>query len=460
VQNGIPKGSCVGLYMINRPEWVITELACGSYSYISVPLYDTLGANAVKYIINHAEITALFCSQDKLQNLLLQLSELPSIRLIVVVGGTENSLPSVPSQLGIHLIPYSRLEAQGRADTQPFVPPQPHDVATICYTSGTTGVPKGAMITHKNLVASAAGSSASIDLVPSDVHISYLPLAHIYERMNVLVMLHFGVGIGFYQGDVLKLMEDIEVLKPTIFCSVPRLYNRIYDKITSAVKSSGRLRQRLYNVAYNAKKDALEKGKTPSPIWDRLVFNKIKGVLGGRVRCLCSGASPISPDVLDFLRICFGGFVSEGYGMTETSCLVAGSEEDDKTSGHVGPPTPACEVKLVDVPEMEYTSEDKPYPRGEICVRGPTIFKGYYKDEIQTREIIDEDGWLHTGDIGCWLPGGRLKIIDRKKNIFKLAQGEYIAPEKIENVYTRSQFVSQCFIYEIMELFVQRLQNF
>ncbi|KAH9560544.1 hypothetical protein CY35_06G110600 [Sphagnum magellanicum] len=447
VQNGIPKGSCVGLYMINRPEWVITELACGSYSYISVPLYDTLGASAVKYIINHAEITALFCSQDKLHNLLLQLSELPSIRLIVVVGGTENSLPSVPSQLGIHLIPYSRLEAQGLADTQPFVPPQPHDVATICYTSGTTGVPKGAMLTHKNLVASAAGSSASIDLVPSDVHISYLPLAHIYERMNVLVMLHFGVGIGFYQGDVLKLMEDIEVLKPTIFCSVPRLYNRIYDKITSAVKSSGTLRQRLYNVAYNAKKDALEKGKTPSPIWDRLVFNKIKGVLGGRVRCLCSGASPISPDVFDFLRICFGGFVSEGYGMTETSCLVAGSEEDDKTSGHVGPPSPACEVKLVDVPEMEYTSEDKPYPRGEICVRGPTIFKGYYKDEIQTQEILDEDGWLHTGDIGCWIPGGRLKIIDRKKNIFKLAQGEYIAPEKIENVYTRSQFVSQCFIY-------------
>jgi long-chain acyl-CoA synthetase len=118
-----------------------------------------------------------------------------------------------------------------------------------------------------------------------------------------------------------------------------------HNRITLAVKSSGRLRQRLYNVAYNAKKDALEKGKTPSPIWDRLVFNKIKGVLGGRVRCLCSGASPISPDVLDFLRICFGGFVSEGYGMTETSCLVAGSEEDDKTSGHVGPPTPACGKK-------------------------------------------------------------------------------------------------------------------
>jgi long-chain acyl-CoA synthetase len=157
-----------------------------------------------------------------------------------------------------------------------------------------------------------------------------------------------------------------------------------HDRITSAVKASGGLRERLFNVAYNAKKDALEKGKTPSPIWDRLVFNKVKMVLGGRVRCLFSGASPISPDVLDFLRICFGGYVSEGYGMTETSCVIAGSQEGDNTSGHVGPPNPACEVKLVDVPEMEYSSDDKPYPRGEICVRGPLVFKGYFKDEIQT----------------------------------------------------------------------------
>jgi long-chain acyl-CoA synthetase len=125
-------------------------------------------------------------------------------------------------------------------------------------------------------------------------------------------------------------------------------------------------------------------GKTPSPIWDRLVFNKVKMVLGGRVRCLFSGASPISPDVLDFLRICFGGFISEGYGMTETSCVIAGSQEGDNTSGHVGPPNPACEVKLADVPEMQYSSDDKPYPRGEICVRGPLVFKGYFKDEIQT----------------------------------------------------------------------------
>ncbi|KAJ6757187.1 LONG-CHAIN-FATTY-ACID--COA LIGASE [Salix koriyanagi] len=188
-------------------------------------------------------------------------------------------------------------------------------------------------------------------------------------------------------------------------------------------------------------------GQNRSPMWDRLVFNKIKEKLGGRVKFMGSGASPLSPDVMDFLRVCFGCQVLEGYGMTETSCVISSVDQGDNLSGHVGSPNPACEIKLVDVPEMNYTSEDQPHPRGEICVRGPSIFQGYYKAEVQMREVIDDDGWLHTGDIGLWLPAGRLKIIDRKKNIFKLAQGEYIAPEKVENVYTKCRFVSQCFIY-------------
>ncbi|CAN0914254.1 Long chain acyl-CoA synthetase 7, peroxisomal [Linum grandiflorum] len=309
------------------------------------------------------------------------------------------------------------------------------------------GLDKGVVLTHGNLISSVAGASMSIKFCSSDSYLSYLPLAHIYERTNQISSVYYGVAIGFYQGDNLKLMDDLAALRPTIFCSVPRLYNRIYDGITTAVKTSGALKERLFNAAFNSKKQAIMSGRNSSPMWDRLVFNKIKAKLGGRVRFMGSGASPLSPDVMDFLRVCFGCQVLEGYGMTETSCVISIMDEGDNLSGHVGSPNPACEVKLVDVPEMNYTSEDQPYPRGEICVRGPTIFKGYYKDETQTREVIDEDGWLHTGDIGLWLTGGRLKIIDRKKNIFKLAQGEYIAPEKIENVYTKSRFVAQCFIY-------------
>ncbi|KAL2609860.1 hypothetical protein R1flu_028433 [Riccia fluitans] len=446
VKHGIPKGSCVGLYMINRPEWVIVEQACNSYSYVSVPLYDTLGADAVQYIINHAEINAVFCTQDKLQTILSCLSELPTIRLIGVIVDERNALP-LPSISGVEILSFRSLEAEGIAHPSPFVPPAPEDTATLCYTSGTTGTPKGVVLTHRNLITSCAGYTRGQQVSTNDVHVSYLPLAHIYERMNVITACHYGCGVGFYQGDVLKLLEDLEALKPTMFSSVPRLYNRIYDRINSTVKGSSGLKQWIFNAAYNAKKEALARGKTPSPIWDRLVFNKIKSTLGGRTRILASGASPISPEVLDFLRICFGCQVTEGYGMTETSCVITNCDKEDLTSGHVGSPNPACEVKLVDVPEMEYTSRDKPYPRGEICVRGPIIFQGYYKDEVQTREVLDDEGWLHTGDIGLWLPGGRLKIIDRKKNIFKLAQGEYIAPEKIENVYVRSQFIAQIFVY-------------
>ncbi|KAJ7954907.1 Long-Chain Acyl-CoA Synthetase [Quillaja saponaria] len=445
--HGIPKGACVGLYFINRPEWIIVEHACSSYSYISVPLYDTLGPDAVRYIANHAVVQVIFCVPQTLNSLLSFLSDIPTVRLIVVVGGIDDQIPSLPPSAGVKVVTYSKLLIQGSSNVQPFCPPKPDDVATICYTSGTTGTPKGAKLTHGNLIASVAGSSMGIKFYSSDIYISYLPLAHIYERANQIVVAYFGSAVGFYQGDNMKLMDDMATLRPTIFCSVPRLYNRIYAGITNAVKTSGGLREKLFNAAYNAKKQAILNGKNPSPMWDRLVFNKIKEKLGGRVRFMGSGASPLSPDVLEFLMICFGGRVTEGYGMTETSCVISSMDEGDTLFGHVGSPNPACEIKLVDVPEMNYTSDDQPFPRGEICVRGPIVFRGYHKDEAQTRDIIDEDGWLHTGDIGLWLPGGRLKIIDRKKNIFKLAQGEYIAPEKIENVYAKCKFVAQCFVY-------------
>eukprot|EP00252_Welwitschia_mirabilis_P011399 TRINITY_DN25636_c0_g1_i2.p1 TRINITY_DN25636_c0_g1~~TRINITY_DN25636_c0_g1_i2.p1 ORF type:complete len:690 (-),score=117.03 TRINITY_DN25636_c0_g1_i2:330-2399(-) len=447
VYHGVPKGSCIGLYFINRPEWLIIDHACSSYSFTSVPLYDTLGPDAVKYVINHAEISVVFCVRDTFNIMQKFLPELPSLRLLVIVGEEADLVPSSKIISGPEIISYAKLLSQGRNNPQPFYPPHPDDIATICYTSGTTGTPKGAMISHGNLIASVAGACFQLKLFASDIYISYLPLAHIYERVNCIGFTHNGVAIGFYQGDNLKLLDDIAVLRPTVFAGVPRVFNRIYSGILNAISTSGRLREMLFNTAFNAKRKAIACGKVPSPVWDKLVFNKIKARLGGRVRIIFSGASPISPEVMEFLRVCFGGRVAEGYGMTETSCLISITDAGDFLTGHVGSPNPACEVKLEDVPEMDYTNNDKPFPRGEVCVRGPSVFKGYFKSDLQTKEVFDDDGWFHTGDIGLWLPGGQLKIIDRKKNIFKLAQGEYIAPEKIENVYTRSKFVAQCLVY-------------
>ncbi|PWA13634.1 AMP-binding, conserved site-containing protein [Artemisia annua] len=195
-----------------------------------------------------------------------------------------------------------------------------------------------------------------IKFTSSDIYISYLPLAHIYERANQIMGVYNGVAIGFYQGDNLKLMDDLAVLRPTIFCSVPRLYNRIYAGIINAVSTSGVLKQRLFNAAYNSKKQAIMNGRKPSPIWDRLVFNKIKAKLGGRVHFLGSGASPLSPDIMDFLKICFGCSVIEGYGMTETSCVITIMDDGDNLSGHVGSPNPACGLSLPFLLAAKFTS--------------------------------------------------------------------------------------------------------
>jgi long-chain acyl-CoA synthetase len=315
-------------------------------------------------------------------------------------------------------------------------------------------VPKGAILTHAAMVANAAGSFHVLAAAPGDVHISYLPLAHIYERVTMTGITHAGVSVGFYGGDVAALLDDVAELRPTIFCSVPRLWNRVHDRILAQVAASSPLARRLFAAALAHKKRALAAGDAAAgaggavgAFWDRLVFSKIRAKLGGRVRLMTSGASPIAGDVIDFMRAVFGATVVEGYGMTETACTISLTLPAEYRAGHVGGPIPCCEVKLVDIPEMSYTSADAPHPRGEICVRGPTLFSGYYKDAAQTAEILDADGWLHTGDVGEWLAGGRLKIIDRKKNIFKLAQGEYVAPEKIENVYARSPLVAQAFVY-------------
>ncbi|WMV47699.1 hypothetical protein MTR67_041084 [Solanum verrucosum] len=438
---GSALGSCVGLYFINRPEWLIVDHACSAYSFISVPLYDTLGPEAVKYIANHAAIEAIFCVPETLNHLLSFVSEIPSLHLIVVVGAVDGRIPSLPPSSGVEIISYSTLLSQGLSNLQPFCPPKPETVATICYTSGTTGTPKGAVLTHGNLIANVAGMSIGINLYSSDIIMNVVKTSGSL-REKIFNAAYNAKKQAIFNGELKMRLQQLFVLSFTLVG---------YGEFGLLVWTCQSLYQvhRPHLVSLEINLAAVTKviGKNPSPFWDRLVFNKIKSRLGGRIRYMVSGASPLSPDVMDFLRVCFGCQVIEGYGMTETSCTISNMDQSDILSGHVGSPNPACEIKLVDVPEMNYTYEDQPYPHGEICVRGPIVFQGYYKDEVQTQEMIDKDGWLHTGDIGVWLPGGRLKIIDRKKNIFKLAQGEYVAPEKIENVYAKSKYVAHCFIH-------------
>ncbi|XP_073800741.1 long-chain-fatty-acid--CoA ligase 1a isoform X3 [Danio rerio] len=277
----------------------------------------------------------------------------------------------------------------------------------------------------------------------TDIHISYLPLAHMFERVVEGVLLCHGAKIGYFQGDIRLLMDDLKNLKPTIFPVVPRLLNRMFDKIFGQANTP--LKRWLLDFATSRKEAELKSGVVrKDSMWDKLIFSKVQASLGGRVRLMITGAAPVSPTVLTFLRAALGCQFYEGYGQTECTAGCTMSLPGDWTAGHVGAPLPCNFVKLVDVAEMNYFAANG---EGEVCVKGPNVFQGYLKDPEQTSGAVDKAGWLHTGDIGKWLPNGTLKIIDRKKHIFKLAQGEYIAPEKIENIYIRSDPVAQVFVH-------------
>ena len=265
-----------------------------------------------------------------------------------------------------------------------------------------------------------------------------------------------GASIAFFRGDPLLLIEDLQACRPTLFPAAPRVLNKIYDKIQIGIAAAGGMKKKLFDTGIATKtKNLLATGQLSHSVYDRLMFNKIKKGLGfDCLRLMVSGSAPLSTTVMNFYRVMLGIPVLEGYGQTEnTACCTATLLEDMSTSGHVGIPNPAIEIVLADVPEMGYfhtDSDHKGQPcqgRGEILVRGPTVFKGYYKQPEKTRETIDEEGWLRSGDIGLWTEDGNLQIIDRKKNIFKLSQGEYVAPEKIENVIIQSLLIGQAFVH-------------
>ena len=453
----------LGFYAKNRLEWNLAEQGCYSRSIIPVPMYDTLGADSVEYVVEQTGLTAVACTTNLASTLLEVASRRSSLRTLLLMDGEAAairgelaSLRKAAAECSVDIYTFGEVEAAGAGDSAKTAsPPNPQDVAFFCYTSGTTGNPKGALITHQGILSSlAAIQSAGLKMYPDDVHLSYLPLPHVFERAVQAAVVEGGGSIGYYQGEPLKILEDLAALRPTIFPSVPRLLNRVYDKVIAGVEEAGGIKAWLFNKALASKVANLRMGHLTHAIWDRLVFNGLKAKLGlDRVRMMVTGSAPIAPHVMDFLRAAFGVPVLEGYGQTESSCVITITSADDFSVGHVGAPAAVNEIMLEDVPEMGYLSTDTDHNglpclgRGEICFRGPNVFAGYYKMPEKTRSAIDADGWCHTGDIGLWTPEGKLKIIDRKKNIFKLAQGEYVAAEKIENIIARSSYVLQSFVY-------------
>ena len=476
----------LAIYAKNSPEWMISEQSIFSLGGATVPLYDTLGAESLSHILCETEVGVIVVGGDVEGRKVFECKKagnLPSLKAVIVVGGgCDAGLVEEGAEAGLRVESFQRVEAIGfdkrfgndnsndngsgnSSSTQSkttlafgdFRLPTPSTLATFCYTSGTTGPPKGALITHSNLVSLIHSiTSMGFDLNSNDRHMSYLPLAHIFERVVTLGMTAHGGSVSFISGGPDRLVEDWVATRPTIVPVAPRVLNKIYDKINNGLAAQGGTKKTVFDYALRQKRRALEvHNKLTHPVWDKLLFRKISRALGlDCVRIMCSGSAPLSPSVMSFFRCLLSCPIVEGYGQTEgTGGASISSPDDQKTLGHVGGPITCAEVRLVDVPEMEYTNKDRSHRgqdcvgRGEIWIRGPTVFQGYYKNKEKTDECLTGDGWLQSGDIGLWRPDGQLQIIDRKKNIFKLSQGEYVAAEKIENVHVGSPFVEQSFVY-------------
>ncbi|EGG20097.1 fatty acyl-CoA synthetase [Cavenderia fasciculata] len=443
---GIQKGDRIGIFSINRPEWVISDMGSMNHGIVPVALYATLGPNAIEYVINHAEIKLVLCEGKNIDKL-LQMTNAQSLTTIVSFDQPTEAILNKLKDSSIKFFTLAQFEQLGAQNPTAHTPSNPDDLCTLLYTSGSTGNPKGVMLTHTNMVSEVAGAYFSpAGLTSDDVHMSYLPLAHSFERAVVSMVCFVGGQIGFFSGVIPELFNDIHELKPTFLCGAPRVWQKLHDKMWLTINGESWLKRTLFTWGLSSKQSAQKSGGS-TPIWDSIIFSKTKERIGGRVKFILSGSAPLDPKIGEFLKAVFCCPVVQGYGLTENVGGACVGYPEDPESAYVGPPLACCEVKLVDVPEMNYYATDKPNPRGEVAIRGYNVFKGYYKDPEKTAEDLRQDGWFHTGDIGRWNANGTLSIVDRKKNIFKLSQGEYVAAEYLEGIYVRSPLASQVFVY-------------
>lgn len=442
----------VGIWCQNRPEWQIVDLACQSQSLFSVSLYDTLGPDTTEYIINHSALTSVCSSINHIPTLLKLAPRCPTLKLIISLdplsdgelpgNSKKDILQAMAAGTGIQIHDMLEVEKLGASTPRPYNSPRAEDLLTINYTSGTTGNPKGVALTHFNAVAAAAASFCIVRQgAGDDVIISYLPLAHIFERVAEHSALWAGIGIGFFHGNVLELPDDLKLLRPSSFNSVPRLFNRFGGAIKAqtieAPGFKGTLSRHVVETKmHNLTEAPVEKQTNKHFLYDRIWSRKVAAALGlDRAQTMISGSAPLDPSLHQFLRVVFANQFIQGYGLTETYAIALAQLDGDFGAGSCGAPTLASELCIADVPSMDYYATDKPNPRGELLIRGPTVFKEYYKNEAETKKTFTEDGWFKTGDIVEVDALGRFRIIDRVKNILKLAQGEYVSPERIENVY-------------------------
>ncbi|KCZ82130.1 hypothetical protein H312_00407 [Anncaliia algerae PRA339] len=432
----------LGIYAINRYEWILSEHVIHSLGCISSPLYSTFGVTAVKHVLDQTEMKTCFLSGEKADSLFNDILKDSNtfLKNLILFDSFEKQKEVEKLGINVHylqdILDSEHVEPEELSELIDEIYNWEHypgndDIATICYTSGTTGLPKGVILTNKNFISTISAFQrytakySYYKLSETDVLISYLPLTHIFERIVFLTAISLGGKVVFYRGNIKELGNDYKIIQPTFVAGVPRVFNVFKDKIMEEVGKKGYFTQWLFKRALQWKYFWQRFGYYTSFL-DSIIFNKVKKQFGGKIRAMLSGAAPISTDTVKFLQACFSCKIFQGYGQTETTaaCIVAPMEET--TVDTVGIPFPQNLIKLAPIGDNKC----------EIWVKGENVFKGYYKNEEATKECF-EDGWFKTGDIGE-VKSNLFKIVGRNKEIFKTSQGEYIVPEKVENIYMNS----------------------
>jgi len=438
---GIKRDDKIAIIAANRPEWNFVDLGCLQLGAVDVPMYPTISEKDYEFIFNDAGIKYAFVGDEAIYKKVLPLkgrvASLQGIYTFDKIAGADNFEDSLPT--GVNLPEIEKHKALV----------DENDLATIIYTSGTTGNPKGVMLSHKNLVSNIKSVKEVTPFMEGARSLSFLPLCHSFERITFYSYMSKGIHIH-YAENLETIAENLKEVHPYCFTTVPRLLEKVYEKIMEKGNALEGFKRKLFfwsidlGLQYQLGKDMGSWYKFKLNIARKLVFSKWQEALGGEVQFIVTGAAPMQPRLIKLFSAA-GVIVLEGYGLTETSPVLCANriEETERAIGTVGMPIPHVTIKL---------AED-----GEILAKGPNIMKGYYNRPDLTAEVIDAEGWFHTGDIGEWVNGKFLKITDRKKELFKTSGGKYIAPQVIENKMKESRYIEQIMVVGESERFVSAL---
>ncbi len=450
---GVKREDKIAIIAENRPEWVFSDMAILNLGAVDVPLYPSLTADSVEFILNNSESKGIIVSNKFQLNKILKIKDkCRHLKFIVLMNEKDSETDKKT------IYTFKEVQELGIIfkSSHPFYlndnirQTMEEDLCTIIYTSGTTGEPKGVMLTHKNILSNVHAALQIFPINEKDIFLSFLPLCHIFERMGGYYTAFSSGGTICYAEGIETVAQNMLEVQPTIITTVPRLFERIYSKILKNIETHSPAKQKIFYWAIETGKEyrhSKRMGSVPislslkNKIADKLVFSKLREKTGGNLRFFISGGAPLARDLGEFFEA-VGLYIIEGYGLTESSPVIAANKPDDFKFGTVGKPVPGVEIKIA--------------ADGEILARGPNIMQGYFKNRKETEEAL-KDGWLHTGDIGVFDAEGFLMITDRKKHLFKTSTGKYIAPTPIENLFLTSKYIDQFILIGDRRMFLSAL---